>query len=205
MTDYYRILGVSKNARPDEIRRAYRQLARQHHPDASGDSGNRFREIREAYETLRDAGRRRRYDERRPPDGDVVVARGGRQDWFADEVAIDFPSVHAVVDRIREAFFGFADAPVRHSAEVVLTPEEARRGVVVPLEVPVREACPFCDGRGEVWMDACDLCGGTGEGVFRHPMRLSIPCGVRHGTRVRFSVNLPSASAALVEIRVTIA
>ncbi len=63
--DYYAILGVSRNASEDEIKRAYRRLARQHHPDTNegdADSEARFKEIALAYETLRDPERRRRYD-----------------------------------------------------------------------------------------------------------------------------------------------
>jgi molecular chaperone DnaJ len=62
--DYYELLGVPRNATPDQIRSAYRKLARQHHPDTSeaSDGGERFKQITEAYEVLSDAERRQRYD-----------------------------------------------------------------------------------------------------------------------------------------------
>src|SRR5438552_17844780 len=89
---------------------------------------------------------------------------------FADEIAIDFPSVGRVVDRMREAFLGeHPDADVV-SAEVCVSEQEARRGLVVPLEVPIRGTCPGCGGRGETWTEPCHRCLGTGDSLFRHPV-----------------------------------
>ena len=62
MTDYYNILGVNENASPDEIKKAYRKLANQHHPDKGGDE-ERFKRIKLAYEVLSNPNRRKEYDE----------------------------------------------------------------------------------------------------------------------------------------------
>ena len=61
--DYYKILGVSKNAPKDEIRRAYRELAQKYHPDKKGGDEKRFKEINEAYQVLSDDNKRRQYDQ----------------------------------------------------------------------------------------------------------------------------------------------
>ena len=62
MSDYYNILGVQSTASQDEIKRAYKKLAREHHPDVNGGDGNRFKEISEAHDTLKDPKKRQEYD-----------------------------------------------------------------------------------------------------------------------------------------------
>jgi molecular chaperone DnaJ len=205
MRDYYRILRVAADAGDDEIRRAYRRLARTHHPDVAGDSGTEtFRELKQAYDTLSNHEQRRAYDamlarERCQEAGGVRPA-----DWFADEVGVDFPSVDALLDQIRDAFFGRDEVAPPLSAEILLTPGEAFRGVRVPLRVPIRRTCPACGGRGEVWMDCCARCAGSGNAIAHHEVELVLPAGVRHGTRFRFSVTPPYAPSTFVEVRIAI-
>jgi DnaJ-class molecular chaperone len=196
MRDYYEVLGVSPDAGAAEIKRAYRQLARRYHPDISSDDrGGAFLEVSRAYEVLRDPERRRSYDSR-------LVPRG-RADWLADEVAIDFPSVANVLDRMRHSFFGVGSEPAL-SAEIVVSPQEAFWGVLVPLYVPVRRTCSRCGGRGEVWDEWCSACCGVGEVPAAHEMRLRVPAGVREGATFRFSVAPRGAPQTFVEVRITI-
>jgi molecular chaperone DnaJ len=196
MRDYYDVLGVSPDAGADEIKRAYRQLARRYHPDISGDErAAGLADVSRACETRRDPRRRRTYD-----------ARSGaptRADWLADEVAIDFPSVASVLDAMRHSFFGDAPAAA-FSADIVVSPQEAFWGVTVPLDLPLRRTCPKCGGRGEVWTDWCGTCSGGGEVDASHAMRLRIPAGVREGAIFRFTVDPQGAAATLVEVRVRI-
>lgn len=106
---------------------------------------------------------------------------------FADEVAIDFPSVTAAIDRMRLAFLGdVPEAPVR--LEIALSPLEAHRGRDVRLEVPIRRTCADCGGRGEVWGDRCGGCDGVGHGVARHALHVAVPPGVRDGACVNVTV-----------------
>src|SRR5688572_29778614 len=138
-------------------------------------------------------------ERRRSPNSHSATARrpepvrASRQEWFADEVAIDFPSVGRLVDRIRDSFFGQDPFSVPIAAEVLLTPGEAFHGATVPIDVPVRHTCSLCGGRGEVWMEACVPCAGSGAALSRHPVRLLVPAGVRDGARFRFSVTPPFA------------
>jgi molecular chaperone DnaJ len=211
MRDYYDVLGVAPDAGADEIRRAYRALARRYHPDISGDErGAAYLEVSRAYQVLRDPGRRRSYDARLLSERPSAAwgstgspGRVGHADWLADEIAIDFPSVASVLDRMRHAFFG--PAPLASlSAEVAVSPHEAFFGTTVPLGIPLRRTCPDCGGRGEIWEECCVVCDGEGEVSARHDMQLRVPAGVREGERFRFSVMPPGAPATVVEVRVSI-
>lgn len=123
--------------------------------------------------------------------------------WCTDEVAIDFPSIPAAVDRIRAGFVDEgSDEPLQ--AELRVTVREAFDGVTVPLDVPVRSACPSCGGRGESWMEWCRGCGGTGESLYHHRVQLSLPAGVADGTRFRFRVTSPLALPTRVEVCVAV-
>jgi molecular chaperone DnaJ len=201
MRDYYQVLGVSPDAGADEIKRAYRQLARRYHPDISGDDrGTVFLDVSRAYEVLNDPTRRRAYDASLRPRETPSLGPG---EWLSDEIAIDFPSVASVLDRMRRSFFG--GIPVQGlRAEIVVSPEEAFWGATVPLDVPLRRTCRRCGGRGETWQEWCGACGGDGEIPATHEMRLRIPAGVREGATFRFSIMAPGAPATIVEVRVTI-
>ena len=132
MRDYYDVLGVA----PDRRRRRNQAgLPAAGAPLSSRHLGGRSRRgVRRSWRALRRPARSGAAVLRRRCRG----AARGRADWFADEVAIDFPSVASVLDRMRDAFFG-AEPPVTLSAEMVLTPREAFDGVTV---LPRRAAAP---------------------------------------------------------------
>ena len=126
--------------------------------------------------------------------------------WLSDESIVDFPSMAGIVPRMRASFFGLDgdDVGATHTTEVELTPRQATEGTSVPLELPVRHTCPICGGRGEVWTEPCAVCAGTGGGLLSHQLRLRVPPGVRHGTRLRYSVAPPYAGETRVELRIAI-
>jgi hypothetical protein len=123
---------------------------------------------------------------------------------FADEIAIDFPSVERVVERMRDAFLGQSVDADLLRADVSLSQREAFAGLVVSVNVPVRVTCPHCGGRGETWTEACTLCRGTGESKLHHPVRVTVPPRVADGARFRFRIKSPGASPVRVELRVAI-
>jgi molecular chaperone DnaJ len=202
--DYYDVLGVSPDAGADEIKRAYRQLARRYHPDISGDDRTAaFVEATHAYEILGDVRRRRVYDAARSARLWPSMVRENHPEWLADEIAIDFPSVSDLLDRMRHSFFG-GTAIGDLSAEIILSAVEAMHGTVIPLGVPVRRTCPHCGGRGETWEGWCDLCGGCGDISGFHEVELRVPAGVREGSRFRFSVMPTGAPHTIVDVTISI-
>jgi hypothetical protein len=123
---------------------------------------------------------------------------------FADEIAIDFPSVGRVVERMRDAFLGEEDAGAVLRSEVSLSPREAHAGLIVSVNVPMRVTCPDCGGRGETWTEPCDLCRGSGHSTFDQPLRITVPPRVANGACFRFRLKTPDAAAVRVEVRVAV-
>jgi len=145
----------------------------------------------------------------RPFGGDSIAVMTGddsRQaaSCFADEVIVDFPSVAPAVDRIRSAFLA-AERPSTFSAAIQLTPHEAREGVTMPLDVPVRCTCRACGGRGETWPERCERCAGSGTELFRHQLQVTVPAGVLNGARFHFAVTARHNPPTRVELRIQVA
>lgn len=127
-----------------------------------------------------------------------------RFDWFRDEVAVDFPSLGAVADRMRAAFLATEEARQPLAAEVRITPGEARAGRRVPVSLVLPRTCGTCGGRGEVWSEPCPCCAGSGDDVWRHRVHVDLPSGVRDGARFLFSVSPPHTPAIVVDLRVSV-
>jgi DnaJ-class molecular chaperone len=123
---------------------------------------------------------------------------------FADEVVVDFPSVAAAVDRMRNAFLA-DERGASLTLAMRLSVHEARTGATVPLEVPVRCTCRDCGGRGETWTERCPQCAGSGTRVLRHQLRVSVPAGVLDGTRFYFTVTPRQDPPTRIELHVLVA
>ena len=163
MVDHYATLGVNREATPEEIKRAYRKLARELHPDANQSdpvSEERFKSVSHAYEVLSDPQKRQRYD----MFGDERAGTG----------AAGFSDFGGISD-LFSTFFGGGfggqtrTGPARGSdilAEVELTLEEAAEGAEREVEISTLAGCGDCDGTGAAPGTSpvqCSECGGTGE------------------------------------------
>jgi DnaJ-class molecular chaperone len=197
--DYYVTLGVPRTETAAGIRSAYRDLVKKHHPDRSGSAdAEAFREVVEAYQILSDPTLRHRYDERlRREEGlpERVVIRRPSAEPLTEEPVPLFgraeqlrPSPDAIFDRLIRNFTRIgvpkAERVEPLNCDVVLSPEEAATGGVLPIAVPVFETCPECGGSGHTWLFPCLHCGQSGMVEKTVTVRLEIPPMVRAGTVV---------------------
>lgn len=168
--DYYEVLGVSKSAAADEIKKAYRRLAMKHHPDRNKDDESaeeRFKEAKEAYEVLQDEDKRAAYDrfghdglQGGPGHGGGFGGAEGFADIFGDVFGDIFGGGRARSGG-RQVFRG-ADL----GYELKLDLETAVAGDTVKIDVPTQVACTSCDGSGAkkgTTPSACSTCQGVGQ------------------------------------------
>ncbi|MFL5821295.1 MAG: molecular chaperone DnaJ [Solirubrobacteraceae bacterium] len=229
--DYYKTLGVSKSASQDEIKKAYRKLARQYHPDRNPDdkkAEERFKEVSHAYDVLGDPDKRKQYDR-----GTGPFATAGAGGFDPGAFAGGFGDI------LSNLFGGATGAGSRGSrgrprpapgrdleTEVRISFDQAVQGVQVPLAVPTSAPCPTCSGTGArpgttpkicpqcqgrgveaegqglfsisqpcsrcggsgtVIEEPCPTCHGTGARQTVKRYRVSIPAGVRDGSRIRLA------------------
>lgn len=162
--DYYDVLGVGRNASADDIRKAYRRLARQYHPDVNGDAGaeEQFKEVNEAHDVLSDPDRRAAYDRY----GHAAFSGAGAGDPFGGRSPFG--------DLFETFFSGFGGARQTRSTPrgadvkvtVDLTFEEAVFGAEKEVQVNRYEPCDDCGGsrmRGGAEPTRCPQCSGSGE------------------------------------------
>jgi molecular chaperone DnaJ len=186
--DYYEILGVKKNSSTDEIKKAYRKLARKYHPDLNpGDKAKekKFKEINEAYEVLSDSKKKTEYDQygKSPFEG-----AQGFEGFRAQDFGFGFGGGGGGEDIFSDLFGTVRqnDSPLRgHDLETRLeiSLEEAFRGVTKSVTLTREKNCKTCRGLGAESSKTCNACKGAGSvkqkrGVFR----LSQPCTACKGT-----------------------
>ncbi len=169
--DYYEVLGVEKSASADEIKKAYRKLAKKYHPDLNPDNKEaeeKFKEVSEAYEILSDDQKRANYD-RFGHDGPAASGFGGG--GFGGFGGVDFEDLGDIFG----SFFGGGSKGQRRNGPVkgqdievdeVISFEEAAFGVEKEINYSRIEDCPDCHGSGAkagTSPETCSACGGSGQ------------------------------------------
>jgi molecular chaperone DnaJ len=172
--DYYEILGVAKNASADDLKKAFRKLAMQHHPDRNpgdADAEHKFKEINEAYDILKDDQKRAAYDQygHAAFEGGMGGRGGGAGGGF------DFTSFSDIFDDLFGEFMGAGGqrggrgnanrgSDLRYNLEITL--EDCYRGKAAQIRVPTSISCEACDGSGAeagAQPIACPTCKGHGK------------------------------------------
>lgn len=167
--DYYKILGVSKEASQEEIKKAFRQLARKYHPDVNQgnkEAEEKFKEINEAFQALSNPQKKAQYDQYGSSAFSAEDLAGFRNFSFNfDDLFSDFGfwDIFDIFNHRREYEDYEEGADLRYDLEITL--EEAFSGIKKTIEIPIHEICKKCNGLGaeEKYLKECDKCHGTGE------------------------------------------
>lgn len=193
--DYYEILGVSRSASQEEIKKAFRRLARKYHPDLNpGDKSaeQKFKEINEAYEVLGDSKKRTEYDQfgRSPSEGGPGF-EGFRTHDFGDVFDFGFGDIFSDVLGRR------ARPKVSRGPDMVtaldLSLEEVFSGVTKTITFNRERACKVCNGSGAESSETCNACKGTGSiNTSKGFFRMSQPCQACGGTGRKVKKVCPS-------------
>ena len=225
--NYYIILGIPATSSQDEIKSAYRRLAKEYHLDRYDEGHSPFQTIQEAYSVLSDPELRRAYDDRRRqrhftgphglrveplrarPQPEPLVPNQEAEGVHAGTLPRSFqtyrPSFETLFDRIlsnfTEAGQSFARQPEMLSVVVTLTPDQAFRGGHVRLNLPASMRCSDCLGRGGIGYYECWRCGGAGSITGDYPVMVSYPPGIPDSHIVKISLDRFGMQNAYLSVR----
>ncbi len=217
---YFAILGISPDASRDEVKSAYRRLAKEFHPDRCPGGDEKFCQIQEAYSVLGDSRRRREYEESlrsaRPSPAprfgrtgaEPLRAMHGRrrpEDLVPNRFPGRFgPGVDEIPGRRRRPFAmhrrRWAGLGTDLSVEVPLTKSQARRGGSVRIVVPVQAVCPTCHGDGQWLLFECPRCVGRGTVDAEIPLSVPFPAGLSRD----YDVTIPLGPFGAGDVRLTV-
>src|SRR5207253_1158364 len=177
--DYYEVLGVARQASPEELKRAFRKIAMDSHPDRNPDDAAaavRFKEASEAYAVLSDPDRRRSYD----LFGHSAVGAGGPAVDFSDMPFAD----------IFDTFFGGGAEPGSGQETCPGCGGSGQIRRAAPSffgQVVTTATCPTCGGAGRILKNPCSICRGQGRVQKTRRLSVKIPAGVDMGSQIRIS------------------
>ncbi|MGC9124332.1 MAG: DnaJ C-terminal domain-containing protein [Thermoplasmata archaeon] len=190
--DYYEILGVSRNATQDEIKKAYRRLARQYHPDLNPnnrkEAEEKFKEITEAYQVLSDPEKRKIYDQFR-----YEGLNGSDYQDFSSQYGyqkINLIDLRDLLreDEEREKFFDGKKPIVDNNTyrNVTISLEDAYYGTTLEFKVFHMVICEKCTGKRTIYGKICEFCNGIGALGRKETVKVIVPPGVSDGSKLRY-------------------
>jgi len=203
--DYYQILGLSRTASPDDIKKAFRRLARQYHPDLhsgakKSEMEKKFKELNEAHEVLSDPDKRKKYDQygSQWEQADAFAkarAQGGARGYSSGQTGAGYGSgdfsdffENLFGGRGRgggETHYEFAVPGEDVETEVELSLREVLSGITRRVSLTESVTCSTCRGHGSQRGRRCQTCFGSGSIREHKTIEVKIPAGVLDGTRVR--------------------
>lgn len=199
--DFYKSLGLDEKANAETIKKAYRQLAKQYHPDTNPNdkaAEDRFKEISEAYDVLSDPQKRKKYDQLRTYgahgtggwinfDPEILRQRGGFQGPANfNGQGFSFSDVLRDLFGIESLFGEMPGAPasIGSHSEIRISFDEAIHGVEKTLTLRQQRRCVSCGGTGYIARSICSHCSGSGQTVSSQKIRVKIPPGVDDGHNI---------------------
>ncbi len=204
--DYYKTLGVSKNASEKEIKQAFRKLARKYHPDVNPnnkEAESKFKEISEAFDVLNDPEKRKKYDQfgdqwqyadqfKQSRSQGAPFEGFGFTD-FGGSGGTHFRAETGDLGSLFEDLFGRQSRrsrprkgrDIEHPVDITL--EEAYSGTTRLLAMEVEEACPACNGTGITSGSPCSKCHGSGATPQTKRIEVKVPAGARTGSKIRLA------------------
>jgi molecular chaperone DnaJ len=184
--DHYKLLGLQRDASLEEIKRAYRQLAKRYHPDRTQNNVQDteiFKAVSVAFATLSNPERRAEYD--RLLDASehrTAILHGRRTRTTASSFRRQSTPFGDVIEEFFQGWGGGAFERDERVLEITLTSHEARSGVTVPVDIPWKDQCLLCQGSGLAPFSICRGCRGSGFTHGSRRLTLNIPPGVPSDT-----------------------